>query len=412
MSIQDKVRSIILSRTTHKDNRKIGIEEECILHTSDNKRLPVNRGNSFSAIDLLNIMNDKKGVNGEYSLEPGGQLEWSSPPYKDLNKLESAMREHHRLLDGVTLENELKIIDYALEPIYTPEEVELIDQKKYHLMDESMAINGKMGKWMMRNTASIQVNLDTIDDKDMEEMVFIADCVHPVAAYLFANCPYKERKKTGMQNIRHLIWENTDSIRCRNLFDHGIFDSECLIDKYIEYVMSVPNIFQIDRDGKIVHSKKNIKDQLRMLEHSENLVDQDIHVALHQIFTNVRLKNLVEVRGSDRTPRGFEMAPVAFWTGILTEKKTRDQLLNIFNNWSKKDRVIFNNSALKLNREQQGPDNRSYGDWISIIGDLALEGLKNRNLKEEGLFLNFFNLVMDSGPFSLQRQVNAPTYSS
>ena len=60
MSIQDKVRSIILSRTTDQDNRKIGIEEECILHTSENKRLPVNRGNSFSAIDLLNIINDKK----------------------------------------------------------------------------------------------------------------------------------------------------------------------------------------------------------------------------------------------------------------------------------------------------------------------------------------------------------------
>ncbi len=74
-------------------------------------------------------MNDKKGVNGEYSLEPGGQLEWSSPPYKDLNKIDSAMQEHHRLLDGIALENELKIIDYALEPIYTPEEVELIDQK-------------------------------------------------------------------------------------------------------------------------------------------------------------------------------------------------------------------------------------------------------------------------------------------
>ena len=412
MSIQDKVRSIILSRTTDQDNRKIGIEEECILHTSENKRLPVNRGNSFSAIDLLNIINDKKGINGKYSLEPGGQLEWASPPCKDLNKLEFAMQEHHRLLDGIALENKLKIIDYALEPIFTPEEVELIDQKKYHLMDDNMAENGKMGKWMMRNTASIQVNLDVIDDKDMEEMVFVADCVHPVAAYLFANCPYKEGVKTGIQNLRHLIWENTDSIRCRNLFDHEIFNPEGLIDKYIEYIMSVPNIFQIDRDGKIVNSKNDIGHRLKKLERSESLVDQDIHVALHQIFTNVRLKDLVEVRGTDRTPRGFEMAPVAFWTGILTEKKTRNQLLNIFKNWSKEERAKFNKSALELNCEQGGPDGRSYGYWISVISDLAIGGLKNRKLKEEKFFEGFYNLVMDSGPFSLQRQMNAPRYSS
>jgi len=162
MNIKDKVRAIILSRTKHKKNRMIGIELESILHTSDNKRLPVNKGAHFAAVDLLIILNKNNSDNGVYSLEPGGQLEWSSPPFYDLNDLQKAVQDQYSLLDRILLDYKLKLIDYGLEPIYKPEEVELIHQKKYQLMDSNMTRNGKMGKWMMRNTASIQVNLDTI----------------------------------------------------------------------------------------------------------------------------------------------------------------------------------------------------------------------------------------------------------
>ena len=412
MNIKDKVRAIILSRTKHKKNRMIGIELESILHTSDNKRLPVNKGAHFAAVDLLTILNKNNSDNGVYSLEPGGQLEWSSPPFYDLNDLQKAVQDQYSLLDRILLDYKLKLIDYGLEPIYKPEEVELIHQKKYQLMDSNMTRNGKMGKWMMRNTASIQVNLDTINARDMEEMVFVADCIHPVASYLFANCPYKENKQTGTQNIRNFIWEETDISRCRNLFDHGIFYSDGLIDKYIEYIMTVPNIFQLDRHGNISESGKNIGSRFDYLEEADGLHEQDIHTALHQIFTNVRLKNLVEVRGADRTPRGFEMAPVAFWVGLLMDKKIRAELSDVLMGWSKEDRKLFNHCALELDLNQKGPQGRSYGDWIHMVSGYSLEGLKNRHLKEEGLFESFFNLIMQSGPFSLQVQENEATYCS
>ncbi|MFL2983798.1 MAG: glutamate-cysteine ligase family protein [Candidatus Neomarinimicrobiota bacterium] len=409
--MHDKIRSIILSKKTDPVNRKVGIEEEIILHTNDNKRLPVNPGNFFSCRDLLKILNDENNGIGIYSLEPGGQIEWSSPPHRNLNTLNQAMQKHHMLIEKVAFNNNLKIIDYALEPIYRPDEVELINEKKYHLMDKNMVENGEMGRWMMRNTASIQVNFDTVGLDDVEKMAFIADCIHPIAAYLFANCPYKEKLKTGLVNIRNLIWEKTDNKRCRNLFDHRIESSRGLVNKYIEYILDVPNIFQIDRKGNIVQSNGTIKDRLKNLMELNSLTIKDINVALHQIFTNVRLKDLVEVRGSDRTPRGFEMSPVAFWVGLLTDMKVRDNLYNILYKWSKKDRLMFNNSAFELNKEQPGPEGKSYGEWVKIIGNLALEGLKNRNLNEEKLFEKFYYTVLNNGPFSLQTQENGPTYN-
>ena len=53
MSIHDKVRSVILSNCVKPENRTIGMEEECILYTHENKRLPVNPGAEFSATDLV-----------------------------------------------------------------------------------------------------------------------------------------------------------------------------------------------------------------------------------------------------------------------------------------------------------------------------------------------------------------------
>ena len=85
MNIQDRVKSVILSKVVEPKNRRIGMEEECIIYTSAYRRLPVNPCKEFSAYELLIFMNENTHNNGSYTLEPGGQLEWSSPPYNNLN---------------------------------------------------------------------------------------------------------------------------------------------------------------------------------------------------------------------------------------------------------------------------------------------------------------------------------------
>ena len=412
MSIHRRTRSFILSNLTNPDNRLIGMEEECILHNQEGKRIPVNLGEEFSATDLLHIMNDKIGSNGQYSLEPGGQLEWSSPPFLSLNDLQLSMEAHHALLSDVILDNNLKLIDYGLDPITTPEEINLIDNKKYQLMDKSMEKNGSMGKWMMRNTASIQVSFDALSERDIEEMVFVADCLHPIAAYLFANSPYQNRKATESKNIRNIIWENTDQNRCRSLFDHGIGIPNGLVDCYIEYILKVQSIFKLDLLGEVESSDKSHGEVLQNLYDKKCLRDKDIQAVLHQIFTNVRLKNLVEIRGADRTPRGYEMAPVAFWTGLLMESMTRTNALKVLMTWNKNDRKLFNKAGLSLDKSQPGPKGKTYEEWIKWGGELALNGLRRRGLKEEVLFDKFFNNVISLGPFSLQVQHNESTYNT
>ena len=406
MSIKAKIKSFLLSNIVVAEERKLGIEEECFIYKNNGSRLPVNKSNEFSAADLLEVINRKTLNNGHYTLEPGGQLEWSSPPLKNLNELNDALKKHKYVLSNLLKEYDLKPISYATDPQFSPEEIDLIKDNKYQLMDERFDISGTMGRWMMRNSASIQINFDTTGKKELEEMAFISDSLHPVASFIFSNSPFINSSGVGIKNMRNLIWENTDNKRCRNLFDHNIYSSSGLLEKYIEYVLNVPALFKIDENNNLKKSDKTINIELQLLEEQNRLTPQNIKFYLQQIFTNVRLKNVLEVRGADRTPFGYELAPVAFWTGLLTDEKTKESVLSEINKWTLEDRSTFNIASLKLDDSQQGPMGNSYDYWNKWAIELAIKGLKNRGRGEETYLEKFINKIKDRGPFTLQLQNN------
>ena len=397
MSLKFEVKNVILSNLKKPSDIKIGIEIENIIYNNKNQRIKVNPSNSFSATDLINNLNNVE----DYSLEPGGQLEWGSKPYTNLNDLEKSIRANIGSLKDTLNKQNLKIMPYGLDPQYSPDQIELINQSKYKIMDKNMARSGSMGQWMMRCTSSIQVNFDASTEKEMEETAFIADCLHPIAAYLFSNSPFKVDKPAYQKNLRSIIWANTDDTRCNNLFDHGIVSKTGLLDKYIEFFLKTPSIFSFNNEGQIIQSGQSFSQLIKEQKARVSTKNELILNYLRQIFTNVRIKNLVEIRGADRTPEGYEIAPAAFWTGLLMEPSVRDVILETISSWGIKDRIFLNQAVLSLNINQMGPCNKTYGYWIDHFGRLALKGLKKRNLGEEILFKDFFYSVMDKGPFSL-----------
>ena len=266
MGLKDNIRSIIMSKTIDSKNRTIGIEEECIIYDKSDHRLPVNLSNKFSATDLLDMMNSKSNKNGVYSIEPGGQLEWSSPPFSNIHQINSSMNIHKKVLNKIVKKKKLKILDCSVEPVFDPREIDLIDHLKYQLMDKNMAKVDRLGRWMMRNTASIQINYDFENESELEDMVFIADCIQPVSSYLFSNAPFWNNRAVSNENIRYLIWEKTDKYRCRNLIDHGIVEPKGIVDKYIDFMLNVPGIFGFDKNGDICSVVGTLGERLQHLK--------------------------------------------------------------------------------------------------------------------------------------------------
>jgi glutamate--cysteine ligase len=402
LSVKEQLKSYILSKNISNEERKLGIEVECFIFDKNDNRIPVNKGSSFSASELLKEL--ESSSNGNYSLEPGGQIEWSSPPSYQLKDLERYLLEYKKSLDRILNREGLKSLYMGVDPFNNPSEIDLIDQKKYLLMNDNMEKKGSLGKWMMRNTCSIQINYDIIDEPDLEELTFILDCLHPITSYLFSNSPFIEKKPNGNLNLRNHIWENTDSDRCRSLIEHGIFKRKDLLDLYLKFALQVPSIFKLDNNLDIQKSQSSLGDDLKSRLDKGLLRPEDIQAALHQIFTNVRLKNLIEVRDIDCLPFEHIMAPVAFVTGLIINKKIRKELLITFENWSPKDRLFWNELGSSLDGSLMGPNKKTFLQWIDFVGQLSLKGLKSRNLGEEKYFSEFFDDIKSKGPISKQIQ--------
>ncbi|MFL3013236.1 MAG: glutamate-cysteine ligase family protein [Candidatus Neomarinimicrobiota bacterium] len=412
MSVKNRLKSYILSRSIGDHARKIGIEVECFLFNKNGKRIPVNKGDVFSASDLLEELSLKsKNSVDQYSLEPGGQIEWASPVFEKIQDLESSFFKHKNSLENILKREGLHALYIGVDPFNEPSKIELINHKKYRLMNSNMDRKGTLGKWMMRNTSSIQINYDIKSEKDLEETTYILDCLHPILSYLFCYSPFRKREIIHDLNFRNHIWENTDNDRCRSLINHGIWEQEGLLDLYCDFVCGVPGIFKIDNKYNIQGTNISIGEELNNKYLKGELRNQDIKISLHQIFTNVRLKTLIELRDIDCLPVEYIMAPVAFTSGLITSKSIRTKLLNLFNNWTFDEKVFWNKLASSLNKNQMGPDNKKFIDWVKFFGDLSLEGLAKRTFGEEKYFLGFFNNIILNGTLSEQYQKKVSTSS-
>ena len=408
MSVHNKVKSYILSNSVgYNVRRKIGIEVECFVFDEKYNRIPVNKGSTYSASNLLEELNSIEKIStASFSLEPGGQIEWASPACETIQELEKSFLTYKKILDKILDREGYKSLFIGVDPLNEPDDIELIKHAKYQLMDKNMEEKGSLGKWMMRNTCSIQINYDIKNGKDLEESVYILDCLHPVLSYLFSHSPFHKGEAIRNLNFRNHIWENTDDSRCKSLINHGIFDKKSVLSAYCDFVLQVPGIFKLDGENNIQKTQLSLGEDLK-IKYSEGILRrEDIKAALHQIFTNVRLKNLIEVRDIDCLPFNKIMAPVSFVTGIIDVPLIRGKLLSIFKSWTPEDRLSWNDLAKFLNGDVDGPAGKSFLDWIKIISGMSIEGLKARKHGEEKYFSDFLENIFLHGPLSCQAQTN------
>ena len=169
-----------------------------------------------------------------------------------------------------------------------------------------------------------------------------------------------------------------DDSRCKSLINHGIIDKRSILDAYIDFVLHVPGIFKLDSKNNIQKTEFSLGEDLRIKYSKGALNQEDIKAALHQIFTNVRLKNLIEVRDIDCLPVNSIMAPVAFVTGLIDAPMIREKLLSIFNSWTLEDKLLWNDLAKCLSGDVDGPGGKSFLDWVKIISEISIGGLKAR----------------------------------
>ncbi len=151
---------------------------------------------------------------GRFTFEPGGQIEYSGPvcatlaeAVEDVDLTLTRVREQARTAG-------LELRARGLAPWFDPDRVGLRRATpRYREMDRYFTRIGSWGRWMMRLSASQQVNLDFGGPDETEERWRTANALTPLLVAVFANSPAVLPDGSAVAAGRWWVWRRTDSTR-------------------------------------------------------------------------------------------------------------------------------------------------------------------------------------------------------
>jgi glutamate--cysteine ligase len=269
------------------------------------------------------------------SLEPAGQLELSGAPVETIHQTCDEVTVHLQQVKAIARELNLGFIGLGYHPKLTASDMPWMPKGRYKIMREYMPKKGSLGLEMMQATCTVQVNLDFASEADMVRMYRISLALQPVATALWANSPFKQGQPSGFLSYRSHIWTDTDPDRSGML--GFVFEDGFGFERYVDYLLDMPMYF-VYRDGKYIdasgQSFRDFMDGKLPALPGEKPLMKDWIDHMSTAFPEVRLKQFLEMRGTDGGPWSRLCALPAFWVGLLYDADARDAAWDLVKDWS------------------------------------------------------------------------------
>lgn len=298
--------------------RRIGAEVELIpVESATGRRCPLEADGIPATLPFLRRWGQRQGwgetvtekgtpcfelpLGGTLTFEPGGQLEYSSPPCRGASALLATLRSVVLPLRGAAANEGIGLLSVGIDPYNSAEASPLLlHSKRYDRMAEYLARRGPSGALMMRQTAAFQLSLDLDDEPWLRWRVLNAAA--PYVAAIFANSPVYDRQSTGYQSTRARVWREVDSART------GIPWGDDPVAAYLEFALAAPAMMFPFVDGDHLPFGE-------WLARAEPTLDE-WRDHLSTLFPEVRPRGHLELRSADSIPPQWYAAPLALGAGI------------------------------------------------------------------------------------------------
>ena len=385
---------------------KIGVEHEKFLfNKNDLKRIDYNQIKKVFEI-LSNkgweLQHEKDKViglkrkNQKITTEPGFQYELSGEPFKNIHSVCSENNAHFNELKEIFNSVSITTSSIAYDPFNKLSDIPNSPKERYKIMTAEMPKGGRLSLDMMYKTAGIQINYDYISEDDFEKKFKIGNYLVPLTIALFANSPFTENKLSGFLSYRSKVWQETN----RGGIMPITFES-VNFEKYVDNVINYPILFL--KKNKRYYSPNGqtfndyLNGNLNFLK-GEKPTLEDFENHLGTIFTEVRLKQVIEFRSLDTCNFGCICNGPSFFTGLIYG--SIDETYEIIKNWRKEEvmQAYLNAPKLGLNATLEG---KKLIDWARIFFDLSKKGLEKRNEvnksgKNETIYLKHIEEIIES----------------
>jgi glutamate--cysteine ligase len=259
-----------------------------------------------------------KRDNASVSLEPAGQLELSGGMLADLHETKAEFSAHFDDVRKIAEPLGLGFAPLGFHPTQTREAMPWMPKSRYAIMRRYMPLVGSMGLDMMTRTCTVQVNLDYSSEADMAAKLKVSLALQPIATALFANSPFKEGKLSGFLSTRANVWTDTDNQRSG--MPGLMFAEDFGFERYVQWVLDVPMYFVV-RNGEMIDLAGRSFRQFMAGNLGNTEIGQatmgDFADHITTVFTDVRVKKFLEMRGADAGTPEMMLAQSALWVGLL-----------------------------------------------------------------------------------------------
>ena len=342
------------------------------------------------------------------SLEPGGQFELSGAPLETMHDICTETGEHLNEVKAVADELGLGFLGLGHTPTWRRDQIPVMPKGRYKIMREYMPKVGGRGLDMMFRTCTVQANLDFGSEADMIAKFRVSLALQPIGTALFANSPFIEGKPTEFLSNRARIWTDTDPDRTGML--DFVFKDGFGYETYANYLLDVPMYFA-KRDGRYVDLagksfRKFMAGELpEMPGDRASLKDFADHATT--AFPEVRLKQYLEMRGSDSGPWSRLCALPALWTGIFYDSQALAAAWDLCKDWAIEDHERLREDVARVGLKAK-IGGRTAQDVAKDMIAIARSGLKNRNRLNGGMvdetgYLSELEEIANSGVTPAER---------
>lgn len=304
--------------------RRLGAEAEFIpIEAATGRRCEIEAEGVTSTLPFLRRFGGRQGwresctpkgtpcfslpAGGTLTFEPGGQLEYSSPPCRSASSLLALLRSVILPLRAAAAGEGIDLLATGIDPLNPAEQAPLLlHAKRYQRMAEYLGRRGPEGARMMRQTAAFQVNVDFDDEPWLRWRVLNAATPYVVA--IFANSPIYAGERTDHQSARAHVWRMLDPTRT------GIpYDEQAPVEAYLDFALAAPAILFPTLDGEHRRFSEWIA--------RANPTAEEWRDHLSTLFPEVRPRGHLELRSPDAIAPEWYAAPLALTAGILYDSR-------------------------------------------------------------------------------------------
>ena len=314
------------------------------------------------------------------SIEPGGQIELSGRPFRDIHEVAAELDRHLEKCRSLAHDLGLEFLATGYRPWGTPASVPWMPKARYQVMRPFLEARGRLAADMMAMTGSTQASYDFGSERDMAEKLRVALAIQPAVVAACANSPLVDGRESGWKSFRVEVWNHVDPARCGLLpfaFEPG-FDGDAY-RRYAEWALDVSLVF-LRRGGRYrpTGGRTFRRFLLEGLEGERPSLD-DWADHLTTLFPEARVKGVVEVRGADAVEPALAKALAAFWKGILYAKESRDWAFDQLRRFTVAERRALMDAAGREGLGGRAPDGRTLREILLGLLDAASAGLCRQN---------------------------------